>query len=59
MSINYKALWATLGIVIAVIAFCVLLTVFPILFGVLIIIMGLAIIISFFWGVYEIMCEIL
>lgn len=58
MSINYKALWATFGIVIAVIAFCVLLTVFPILFGVLIIIAGLAIIILLFWGIYEIMCEI-
>ena len=58
MSINYKALLATLGIVIAIIAFCVLLTVFPILFGILIIIVSLAIIISFFWTVYEIMCEI-
>ena len=58
MSINYKALWATLGIIIAVIAFCILFTIFPILFCILIIIMGLAIIISFFWTVYEIMCEI-
>ena len=58
MSINYKALWATLGILIAIIAFCILLTIFPVLFGILIIIVGLTIIISFFWAVYEIMCEI-
>ena len=58
MSINYKALLATFGIIIVVIAFCILFTIFPILLGVLIIITCLAIIISFFWVVYEIMCEI-